>query len=126
MDDPACHAHKGRTKRTEVMFGPAGYSYVYLIYGMYHCLNFITEEEGIAAGVLIRGAKLITEPYLNLNGPGKLCKFLQITKHHNCIDIVESDNFYVIDQNVTPIFKATPRIGIKKGIDKLWRFESIT
>jgi DNA-3-methyladenine glycosylase len=126
LDDPACHAHKGRTKRTEVMFGPAGYSYVYLIYGMYHCLNFITEEEGIAAGGLIRGAKLITEPYLNLNGPGKLCKFLQITKHHNCIDIVESDNFYVIDQNVTPIFKATPRIGIKKGIDKLWRFESIT
>jgi DNA-3-methyladenine glycosylase len=125
LDDPACHAYKGRTKRTEVMFGPAGYSYVYLIYGMYHCLNFITEEKGIAAGVLIRGAKLITKPYIHLNGPGKLCNFLQITKHHNSIDIVESGNFYVIDQDISLAFKATPRIGIKKGIDKLWRFVSL-
>jgi DNA-3-methyladenine glycosylase len=126
IDDPACHAYRGRTKRTEVMFGPPGYSYVYLIYGMYYCLNFITEEEGFAAGVLIRGAKLLTEPYLNLNGPGKLCKFLQITKQHNAIDIVESDNFYVLDQNVMLTYKITPRIGIKQGTDKLWRFLSTT
>ncbi|MGX6960710.1 MAG: DNA-3-methyladenine glycosylase [Rickettsia endosymbiont of Pentastiridius leporinus] len=57
QDDPACHAARGKTKRTDIMFGPAGYSYVYLIYGMYYCLNFVTETEGFpAATTLIRGA----------------------------------------------------------------------
>ncbi|HJD56309.1 MAG TPA: DNA-3-methyladenine glycosylase [Rickettsia endosymbiont of Pyrocoelia pectoralis] len=56
QDDPACHAARGRTKRTDIMFGLAGYSYVYLIYGMYYCLNFVTETEGFPAATLIRGA----------------------------------------------------------------------
>ena len=55
-EDRACHASKGRTKRTEVMFGPAGITYVYLIYGMYHCLNLVTEAIGFPAAVLIRGS----------------------------------------------------------------------
>jgi DNA-3-methyladenine glycosylase len=54
-EDLACHASKGRTARTDVMFGPAGVAYVYLIYGMYHCLNVVTEREGYPAAVLIRG-----------------------------------------------------------------------
>ncbi|MEY4464246.1 MAG: hypothetical protein RLZZ81_1217 [Pseudomonadota bacterium] len=60
QDDPACHAARGRTKRTDVMFGPAGFSYVYLIYGMYYCLNFVTEAEGFPAATLIRGVHVIS------------------------------------------------------------------
>ena len=80
QDDPACHASKGRTKRTDVMFGPPGYSYVYMIYGMYYCFNIVTEEEGYPAAVLIRGLKLISHDQVLLDGPGKLCKRLNINK----------------------------------------------
>lgn len=121
-DDPACHAVRGRTKRTEIMFGPPGYSYVYFIYGMYHCLNFVTEPENTAAAVLIRGCKLLDDSALHLNGPGKLCRHFAITRDHNAIDICGDKNFYVLDNNVRPKFETTPRIGISKGQDKPWRF----
>ena len=121
-DDPACHAARGKTPRTAVMFGPAGVSYVYFIYGMYHCLNFVTEEEGKPAAVLIRALMLLTPAPLHLNGPGKLCRHLGITREHSGIDITENDSFYVKDSPLSPPFDATPRIGIKRGQDKLWRF----
>lgn len=116
--DPACHAHRGKTERNQVMFGPPGHSYVYFIYGMYHCLNFVTEPEGVAAAVLIRG--LDGE---KLDGPGKLCREFNITKNHNGIDLCEDENFYVEDRGESPSeIEATPRIGIKEGKDLLWRF----
>jgi len=121
-DDPACHAAAGKTLRNAIMFGPAGFSYVYFIYGMYYCLNFVTEEEGVPAAVLIRGLMLIEPSPLHLNGPGKLCRHLGITRDQNGIDIVENEVFYVKDSPLTPNFEATPRIGIRKGQDKLWRF----
>lgn len=126
-DDPACHAAKGRTKRTEVMYGPAGFSYVYLIYGMYYCLNIVTEQIDFPAAVLIRGIQLINSEYnINLNGPGKLCKYLGINKNHNNTDLTKTTNFYVKNNykyknNYTII--ATPRIGIKVGTELLWRFK---
>lgn len=122
QDDPACHAAKGKTKRTEVMFGKPGFSYVYLIYGMYYCLNFVTEEEGFPAAVLIRGLYMPDQPKLDLQGPGKLCRHLEITKEDNAIDITEENRFYVADTDTKPAFKATPRIGISQGQEKLWRF----
>jgi DNA-3-methyladenine glycosylase len=121
-DDPACHAHRGKTKRTEVLFGPAGFSYVYFIYGMYYCLNVVTEEEGKPAAVLFRGVKLITPPEVNLNGPGKLCKFLGINLEHNKLDLIGSSHFYFADSELSLPYKATPRIGISKALDKPWRF----
>lgn len=122
-DDPACHAARGRTKRTNVMFGPPGHAYVYFIYGMYHCLNFVTEPKGVAAAVLIRGLKLLTPPFTHLNGPGKLCRFLQITKaEHNELDIVTCPWFQVKDANLILPYSITPRIGIRQGTDKMWRF----
>jgi len=118
-NDPACHAYRGKTPRNAPMFGFAGYSYVYFIYGMYHCLNIVTEAEGIGAAVLIRG--LATEATL-LDGPGKICRHLMITREHNAIDLIASDHFYVCDEKLKPDFVATPRIGIRYGTDKLWRF----
>ena len=120
--DPACHASRGLTPRTKVMFGPAGYSYVYFIYGMYYCLNFITEAEGVAAGVLIRALSMPGIAFKQTNGPGKLCKFLGLDLSHNAIDIVTSEDFYVLDTPSILDFDVTARIGIKVGTDKLWRF----
>lgn len=122
QDDPACHAARGKTPRNAVMFGPAGLSYVYFIYGMYHCLNFVTEEDGIAAAVLIRGIHLIEPPPLLLNGPGKLCRHLGITRDHNEIDLTTDETFFVKDSPFTPSYETTSRVGITKGQDKLWRF----
>ena len=122
MDDPACHARCGPTKRNQVMFGAAAYSYVYLIYGMYYCLNFVTEEEGFPSAVLIRGL-LAKEHY---DGPGKLCRYYGINLAHNNIDVVNNDSFFVSDIQRSYDFIATPRVGIKNGKEKFWRFRIIT
>ena len=122
QNDPACHAARGKTLRNAVMFGPPGVSYVYFIYGMYHCLNFVTEEEGKPAAVLIRGLMLIEPAPLYLNGPGKLCRHLGITRDHNAIDLTKDEDFYVKESPFSPPYESTPRIGIRRGQDKLWRF----
>jgi len=123
QDDEACHASKGRTPRTEVMFGEAGYSYVYLIYGMYYCLNVVTEAKDFPAAVLIRGIKTNDKKSLT-DGPGKLCRYLNITKEHNALDVTQGNKLYIkaaIDHTPPP-YQSTPRIGISKSTDKLWRF----
>ena len=122
QDDPACHAARGRTKRTDVMFGPAGFSYVYLIYGMYYCLNFVTETDGFPAATLIRGAYIISPENIHLDGPGKLCKYLGINISHNKIDLINNNEFFVSDINLKLPYSITTRIGITKGVDKLWRY----
>lgn len=122
QDDPACHAARGKTPRTAVMFGKPGYSYVYFIYGMYHCLNIVTEEEGFPAAVLVRGVRLLTPPHHFLNGPGKLCRHLGITLAQNQQDITLSPDFCIANSQEKPSFTRTPRIGISKGQEKLWRF----
>lgn len=120
--DPACHAARGKTKRNEVMFHKAGTSYVYLIYGMYHCLNFVTEHEGFPAAVLIRGAYIPGVDYKKTNGPGKLCRFLNITREHNALDIVNNKDFYVSEGGYKLNFDITERIGISQGKELPWRF----
>lgn len=122
MNDEACHASVGRTKRTEVMFGKAGFSYVYLIYGMYHCFNIVTEKEGFPAAVLIRGLKLLDNSKATLDGPGKLCKTLGINKVFNNIDLIYNKQFTVLNSKLKVNFITTPRVGIKKATEKLWRF----
>lgn len=123
-NDPACHAAKGYTKRTSVMFGTPGFSYVYFIYGMYYCLNIVTEKEGFPAAVLIRGLKLINPLELNLNGPGILCKKLNITKEHNRQDLTVDHEFCVYESDCNPNYICTPRIGISSGKEKFWRFKA--
>ena len=107
-DDRASHASRGRTPRTAVMFGEPGHAYVYLIYGMYHCLNVVTERDGFPAAVLIRGAGSFV-------GPGRLCRGLHITRAQNRLDLTRSDQLYLADDGFVVLPKditATPRIGV--------------
>lgn len=85
--DLACHAAKGRTQRTEVMFGPAGIVYVYLIYGMYHMLNIVVSQEHDPQAVLIRAVEPLEHIQGSTNGPGRLCKTLGITRRHNGLSL---------------------------------------
>lgn len=101
------------------MFGAPGYSYVYTIYGMYNCLNIVADAAGTPSAVLIRGLKIQDVHY---NGPGKLCKFLNITKLHNGVDLTTDEGFYVSEGVENVSYKTTTRIGIKKAVDKRWRF----
>lgn len=120
-NDPACHASRGRTPRTEVMYGQAGFSYVYFVYGMHHCLNIVTENIGFPAAVLIRG--IMTEDEGLIDGPGKLCKYLNANLQHNIIDITTSPQLYIEKTSAQhPKFSSSPRIGISRGKDRLWRY----
>jgi len=92
--DPASHAYRGLTPRTAPMFGPPGRSYVYFVYGMYHCLNVVTERDGVAGAVLLRGAEPIAgfddpAPRL-LAGPGKLARGFGLTTAHTNLDLLGS------------------------------------
>lgn len=137
--DLASHASRGRTPRTEVMFGPAGYVYVYLIYGMYYCFNIVTGDEGFPAAVLIRGVGIIsmrgtiTNNLLPITGPGKVCRELRIDKSLNKENLLKSNKLFVFEdkkllkKNCPQGFKIkkTPRVGVdyaKKYKDKLWRY----
>ncbi len=114
--DKACHAYGYRkTERTATLFARPGTAYIYLIYGMYHCLNFVTEPEGEPAAVLLRsveavhGAKTMRQlrygkkemtPYRVknfLNGPGKVCKAFSLTRHENTLDLIESNELFLCD-----------------------------
>lgn len=87
--DLAAHSARGRTARTEVMFGPPGYAYVYLIYGIHHCFNVVTQAEGMASAVLIRAlAPLPGDLPARMSGPGLLCRALQIDRSLNGCDLL--------------------------------------
>lgn len=110
--DLACHASRGRTARTDVMFGPAGVAYVYLIYGMYHCLNVVTEREGFPAAVLIRAVEDTTSSSL-IDGPGRVCRFFDIDRRLNRLDLTQRDRMWLEDRNeAVEDVLASPRIGV--------------
>ncbi len=123
-DDPACHAFNGYTKRSATLFKQPGIAYVYLIYGMYHCLNFVTEKEGTAGAVLIRALEP-DPPLACTNGPGKLCREMFIDKTLNEFDITTDKNALWVEEGLPLQDKnivTTTRIGIKKAVDYPWRF----
>ena len=123
--DRACHASKGRTQRTEVMFGPAGVAYVYLIYGMYHCLNVVTEREEFPSAVLIRAIEIDGKL---IDGPGRLCRALEIDRRLNRVDLTTGESLWFEDRGEVVgrgTVGAYPRIGVDyagKWAEKLWRF----
>lgn len=143
--DKASHSYKGMTERNSVMFGPAGFTYVYFIYGMYYCLNIVTEHEGSGSAVLIRGVEPVKNiEYMCLNrynktvneltrnqlknisnGPGKICIALHITREDNGADL-NGDDIYVADDGFEDFsIESTKRINIdyaEESKDFLWRF----
>ncbi|MFQ5608010.1 MAG: DNA-3-methyladenine glycosylase [Candidatus Zixiibacteriota bacterium] len=134
-DDPACHAAPGLTARNRPMYGEPGRAYIYLIYGMYHCLNVVTEREGYPAAVLIRAAEpvageLEVNPRNNLpystDGPGKLCRALNLSLRLNGLDLTQPP-LYLAGHGAPPGSVATSaRVGISSGLDKMWRFYDST
>jgi len=136
-EDRACHASRGRTARTQIMFGPAGYAYVYLIYGFYHCLNIVTEQIDYPAAVLIRGveplkgislmkARRRTENERNLaGGPGKLCQAFAIDRSLNGENVCGKLLYLEDGGESAPNILAKPRVGVDyagKWKLKPWRF----
>jgi DNA-3-methyladenine glycosylase len=132
--DPASHAYRGMTARNQVMFGDPGYAYVYLTYGIHHCLNFVTERKGYPAAVLIRalkpaqGAELMRKRRGRSkledlgSGPAKLCQALGIDRKLNGADLC-SRVIWVEDRGEgVEAIVSSPRIGIKEGKEKNWRF----
>jgi DNA-3-methyladenine glycosylase len=141
-DDPACHAYRRRTTRNAAMFGPAGTSYVYLIYGIYHCLNIVTDRDGVPSAVLIRALQLETipvgtearetiKPHRIAAGPGKLCRALQIDLALNGTVLQPGQPLWVAMRH--PQFQQqletgaidlvqTTRIGITQGVELPWRW----
>ena len=117
-DDTACHAHKGKTNRTKIMWEKGGVCYVYLCYGIHNMLNFISGLENDPQGVLIRGIK-------GFDGPGKLTKALRIDRSLNGEDLLTSDRIW-LEKGEELSYIATPRIGIgyadEKDRNALWRF----
>jgi len=123
--DLACHASKGRTRRTEVMFGPAGRAYVYFIYGMYDMLNIVASHVDDPQAVLIRGAIPLGGWHADLSGPGKLTRALRITRAQNGIDLTGKSLFLLGDPAWRPQIITTKRIGIdyaREWKDALLRF----
>jgi DNA-3-methyladenine glycosylase len=123
--DKACHASKGRTQRTDVMFGPAGVAYVYLIYGMYHCLNVVTEREEFPSAVLIRAIELDGKL---IDGPGRLCRALQIDRRLNRADLTTGESVWFEDRGEL-VKKGEVGVHSRIGVDyagewakKPWRF----
>lgn len=120
-DDKASHARRGKTPRTTVMFGSAGYWYVYFTYGMHYLVNIVTGPAEYPAAVLIRGAGDIV-------GPARLTKHLHITKAHNKKPAVPASKLWVADRGVTVPKKEierTPRIGVhyaEEWREKPYRF----
>jgi DNA-3-methyladenine glycosylase len=111
--DLAAHSAKGRTKRTKVMFGPPGHAYVYLIYGMYHCMNVVTEREGHASAVLLRAVEPVENIACRTSGPGLLCRAMNIDRRLNAHDLL-SDDFFIAMPDVEEKFSVVkrPRIGV--------------
>ncbi len=138
-DDPASHAFRGPTPRTEVMFGAPGHLYVYLSYGVHWCANIVCHGEGTAGAVLLRAIEPLTgiddmwadrpaaqKPTDLGSGPGKLCAALGIVKDHNATDLLARSAEVRLSgsaQRPTADDLVTgPRIGISKAVDRPWRF----
>lgn len=118
--DTACHAHKGRTKRTEVLYADAGTIYVYLCYGMHWLMNVITGDADDPQGVLIRAC-------VDAPGPGKLTKKLGITGEYNRQSILTCPDLWIEDDGFRCTVETDIRVGIgyasQEDQDKLWRFK---
>ena len=119
-EDTACHAHKGRTPRTETLYQGGGIAYVYLCYGMHELFNVITGPADHPEGVLIRGVE-------GAEGPGRSTKYLGITREYNTLPLTQENGLWLEDDGAHPEYTALPRVGIGYASEedqaRLWRFK---
>jgi DNA-3-methyladenine glycosylase len=135
-DDPASHSFRGRTNRTEVMFGPPGHAYVYFTYGMHHCMNVVTGSTGEGSAVLLRAAEPLegleemsrrrgtNDPRALCSGPGRLCQALGIDRAENGLDLVPGRRLWLLEGAPVARSKMSvgSRVGITSGTERPWRF----
>ena len=135
-DDPASHSFRGRTNRTEVMFGPPGHAYVYFTYGMHHCMNVVTGSTGEGSAVLLRAAEPLegleemarrrgtNDPRALCSGPGRLCQALGIDRAENGLDLVRGRQLWLLEGVPVTQSKISvgSRVGITSGTERPWRF----
>lgn len=118
-EDTACHASKGRTERTRVLYEKGGTAYIYLCYGMHSLFNVVSGKEGHPEAVLIRGVT-------GYNGPGKLTRAMEIDRALNEEDMVSSDRLWIEDDGCRPAYRTGKRVGIDYATEEyrdiLWRF----
>lgn len=118
-EDMACHASRGRTPRTEIMFGDGGYLYMYLIYGMYWMLNIVSGPENVPQAVLIRGIR-------EASGPGRLTRLIRVDRDFYGEDLLKSNRIWLEDSKLRPEYTAGPRVGIDYAGDPWkdmpWRY----
>jgi DNA-3-methyladenine glycosylase len=135
-DDPASHSFAGRTARTDVMFGPAGFLYVYFTYGMHYCMNVVTGPPGEGSAVLLRAAEPVSgqavmarrrgvsSERLLCSGPARLTQAFGVSRPENGLDLVAGDGLWIASGRRTPDgdVRVGPRIGIRRAADVPWRF----
>jgi DNA-3-methyladenine glycosylase len=111
--DLAAHSSRGLTERTKIMFGPPGHAYVYFIYGMYYCMNVVTEREGHASAVLLRALEPVKNIEGRTQGPGLLCRAMQIDKRLNGHDLLSEALYIAAAPKAEPfVIIKRPRIGV--------------
>jgi DNA-3-methyladenine glycosylase len=134
--DPASHSYRGRTGRTEVMFGPPGFLYVYFTYGMHHCMNAVTGEPGEGSAVLLRAAEPIdglarmreargpVADRLLCAGPARLTEAFGIGRADNGLDLAGGEDLFIAAGEPVPeeAVATGPRVGISVAVDQPWRF----
>jgi DNA-3-methyladenine glycosylase len=135
QEDPASHAHRGRTARNAAMFGPPGHAYVYRSYGIHWCLNLVCGGDGVPEAVLIRAleptARLdlqrtrrgVVDVRALCSGPGKLCQALGITREHDRLAL-DTPPFELVEREEVPEIVTGPRIGITRATELSWRYMS--
>jgi DNA-3-methyladenine glycosylase len=111
--DLAAHSARGLTERNKVMFGPPGHAYVYFIYGMYFCMNVVTERAGHASAVLLRAVEPVKNVTGRTRGPGLLCRALRIDRRLNAHDLLSDDFFIAAPPKAgTGVIVKRPRVGV--------------
>lgn len=133
-NDPGSHAHNGRTRRNEVMFGPPGHLYVYFTYGMHHCANVVVGTDGNPAAVLLRAGEVVDGAELAerrrkgssrrdlARGPARLCQALGIDLRHNGADLRRGPLTLTVPSTPALEVHTGPRVGLRKAADRPWRF----